>query len=39
MSMENHGKIWQFDHCLPVSTFNLLDEEPKEGMFNWLDYT
>src|SRR5688572_9370789 len=27
MSKENYGSVWQYDHVLPISSFNLLDEE------------
>ena len=26
MSMENYGSVWHFDHTLPCSSFNLLNE-------------
>ena len=35
MTPENFGKIWQIDHCLPVSSFNLLDEKEKRKCFGW----
>ena len=26
ITLENNGSVWQFDHCLPIASFNLLDE-------------
>ena len=37
MTMENYGKVWNLDHCLAVSTFNLLDENEMRKCFNWLN--
>ena len=34
MRLENYGKIWCLDHCLPVSSFNLLDENEMKKCFN-----
>ena len=25
MTIENYGSVWQFDHCLPIASFNPLD--------------
>jgi hypothetical protein len=35
MTMENHGEMWQIDHVLPYSKFDLSDDEQKEVCFNW----
>ena len=35
MTMENYGKKWQIDHCLPCSSFNILDENEMKKCFNW----
>ena len=35
MTMQNYGKVWNLDHCLAVSTFNLLDENEMRKCFNW----
>ena len=35
MTMENYGKIWQIDHTVAVSSFNLLDETEMKKCFNW----
>jgi hypothetical protein len=34
---ETFGKTWQFGHLLPVSCFNLLDEEDKTLCWNFLN--
>ena len=26
MTIENYGSVWQMEHCLPIASFNLLDE-------------
>ena len=35
MTLNNYGKVWSLDHCLPVSSFNLLDENEMKKCFNW----
>ena len=35
MTLENYGSVWQFDHCLPIASFNLLDENDVKKCFNW----
>ena len=35
MSMENYGKVWQIDHCLPINSFNLLNENEVKKCFHW----
>ena len=37
MTVENYGSIWQIDHCLPIVSFNLLDENDKKKCFNWVN--
>ena len=37
MSMENYGKVWHLDHCLAITSFNLLDENEKKKCFNWIN--
>ena len=37
MTPENHGKIWCLDHCLPIASFNLLDENEMNKCFNWIN--
>ena len=27
MTLENYGSVWQIDHCLPIASFNMLDEK------------
>ena len=37
MTLENYGKIWCLDHCLPIASFNLLDENDMEKRFTWIN--
>ena len=37
MTVENHGTVWQIDHCLAVTSFNLLDENDMKKCFNWVN--
>ena len=37
MTNENYGSVWQIDHCLPITSFNLLDEIDMKNCFNWLN--
>ena len=37
MSLENYGSVWQIDHCLPIASFNLLDENDMKKRFNWIN--
>ena len=32
---ENHGKDWHIDHVIPLSSFNLTDENEQKIAFNW----
>ena len=36
MFLENYGSIWQIDHCIPIASFNLLDESDMKKCFNWI---
>lgn len=38
MTMENHGTYWDLDHVIPVSLFNLNDEEEVYTCFNYKNY-
>ena len=35
MNWENHGKIWHIDHVIPISYFNLTDDDKIKIAFNW----
>ena len=35
MTLENYGKLWHMDHCLPVSSFDLFNEDEMRRCFNW----
>ena len=37
MTEENYGTVWQIDHCLPITSFNLLDENDMKKCFNWFN--
>ena len=37
MTIENYGSVWQIDHCLPLASFNLLDENDMKKCFNWIN--
>ena len=37
MTLEKYGKIWCLDHCLPIASFNLLDENDITKCFNWIN--
>ena len=37
MTVENYGSVWQIDHCLPIASFNLLDENDMKKYFNWIN--
>ena len=37
MTVENYGSVWQIDHCLPIISFSLLDENDKKKCFNWIN--
>ena len=37
MTMENYGSVWQIDHCLPIASFNLRDENDMKKCFNWIN--
>jgi hypothetical protein len=37
MTMENYGSVWHYDHVLPISSFNLLDEEELFKAMNWMN--
>ena len=37
MTIENYGLLWQIDHCLPIASFNLLDEIDMKKCFNWIN--
>ena len=30
MTKEKYGPVWQIDHCIPIASFNLLDENQLE---------
>ena len=36
MTLENYGSVWQIDHCLPIASFNILDEIDMKKCFNWV---
>ena len=36
MTIENYGSVWQIDHCLPIASFNIMDEIDMKKCFNWV---
>ena len=38
-TMENHGTIWHIDHVIPLSHFNMENEEEQLIAFNWRNTT
>ena len=37
MTLENYGSVWQIDHRLAITSFNLLDENDMKKCFNWIN--
>ena len=37
MTLQNYGSVWHHDHVLPISSFNLLDEEELHKAMNWIN--
>ena len=37
MTIENYGKNWYLDHCLPKASFNVLDDIDMKKCFNWIN--
>ena len=37
MTIENYGSVWHIDHCLPIASFNILDEIDMKTCFNWVN--
>ena len=37
MTIENYGSVWQIDQCLPIASFNLLDENDMKKCFIWIN--
>ena len=37
MTIENYGSVWQIDHCLPIASFNLFNENDMKKCFNWIN--
>ena len=36
MTLEIYGSFWQIDNCLPIASFNLLNENELKKHFNWI---
>ena len=36
-TLENYGKNWCLDHCLPIASFNLLDENDVKICSHWVN--
>jgi hypothetical protein len=37
MNWENYGTVWCFEHCCPLSAFDLTDEEQLKKAMNWMN--
>ena len=37
MTIENYGSVWQIDHCLPMASFNIMEEIDMKKCFNWIN--
>ena len=37
MTLVNYGSVWQIDHCLPMVSFNIMDEFDMKKCFNWVN--
>ena len=37
MTIEKYGSVWQIDHCLPISSFNLVNENDVKKCSNWIN--
>jgi hypothetical protein len=37
MNWENYGTVWCFEHCYPLSAFNLTNEEELKKAMNWMN--
>lgn len=38
MTIDNHGEYWHLDHVIPISTFDLEDENQVYSCFHYLNY-
>ena len=37
MTLEKYGKFLSLEHCLPIASFNLIDENDMKKCFNWVN--
>ena len=37
MTIKKYGSVWQIDHCLPIASFNIMDEIDMKKCFNWVN--
>ena len=37
MTIEKYGSVWQIDHCLPIASYNLLNENDEKKCFYWVN--
>ena len=37
MTVEKYSSVLQIDHCIPIASFNLLDENDVKKCFDWIN--
>ena len=37
MTFEKCGSVWQINHCLPIASFIIMDENDMKKCFNWVN--
>ena len=37
LTIKNYDSVWQIEHCLPIASFNLLNETDMKECFQWVN--